>query len=318
MMHTPVHRKYTAFSGARAAQTETAKVVSYKMKGAGRRGMKKTVMVQVREPQYSVVSGVTFAQVDAWFGHTRRDLKMDIIYPEDAGKKFPCVVWICGGAWMTMDRSAHLAYLCGLAREGFVVASVEYRTSNEAIYPAPLEDVKAGIRYLRAYAERYHIDPERIGVMGESAGGYLAAMAALEEDPALDVGAYTEYSSKVQAACPWYPPTDVTRFPYSSETACAASPESLLLGKNVYNHREEALRICPVSHVTGQAPPFLIIHGEQDHSVPFSQGEILHDTLEKAGSDVTLLAIDGADHADIRFFQREIWCEIAAFFREKM
>ena len=141
--------------------------------------MRESLKVKVTAPQYSVVSGATFAQVDAWFGHTRRDLKMDIIYPEDGTRKYPCVVWICGGAWQRMDRSAHLAYLSELARCGFVVASVEYRTSNEDIFPAQLTDVKAGIRYLKAMSERYHIDTERFGVMGESAGGYLAAMAAL-------------------------------------------------------------------------------------------------------------------------------------------
>ena len=171
--------------------------------------MRETVTIKIEEPQYSVVTGMTFSQVDAWFGHTRRDLKMDLIYPEDSGKLYPCIVWICGGAWVQMDKSAHLAYLAGLARQGFVVASVEYRTSNEGPYPMQLIDIKSGIRYLRAHSERFRIDPEHFGVMGESAGGYLTAMAALANDPAFDVGSYTEYSSKVQAACPWYPPTDV-------------------------------------------------------------------------------------------------------------
>ena len=139
--------------------------------------MRRKIQVKERQPQFCVVTGITFTQVDAWFGNTMRDLKMDLIYPKDAGKKYPCVVWICGGAWIQMDRSAHLAYLSNLAQQGFVVASVEYRTSNEAKYPAPLQDVKAGIRYLRAHAERFCIDPDRIGVMGESAGGYLTCMA---------------------------------------------------------------------------------------------------------------------------------------------
>ena len=112
--------------------------------------MRRKIQVKERQPQFCVVTGITFTQVDAWFGNTMRDLKMDLIYPKDAGKKYPCVVWICGGAWIQMDRSAHLAYLSNLAQQGFVVASVEYRTSNEAKYPAPLQDVKAGIRYLRA------------------------------------------------------------------------------------------------------------------------------------------------------------------------
>lgn len=280
--------------------------------------MRESLKVKVTAPQYAVVSGATFAQVDAWFGHTRRDLKMDIIYPEDGAKKYPCVVWICGGAWQRMDRSAHLAYLSELARCGFVVASVEYRTSNEDIFPAQLTDVKAGIRYLKAMSERYHIDTERFGVMGESAGGYLAAMAALANDPAFDVGAFTEFSSKVQAACPWYPPTDLTAFPYPSPVEAAASMESLLLGKNVALYQEEALKISPVSYVTKDAPPFLIIHGDNDHTVPFAQGEILHDRLEEAGADVKLLVLDGADHADMPFFQEELWQRIISFFQEKL
>ena len=166
--------------------------------------MRRKIQVKERQPQFCVVTGITFTQVDAWFGNTMRDLKMDLIYPKDAGKKYPCVVWICGGAWIQMDRSAHLAYLSSLAQQGFVVASVEYRTSNEAKYPVPLQDVKAGIRYLRAHAERFCIDPDHIGVMGESAGGYLTCMAALADDPIYDVGENLEYSSAVQAACPWY------------------------------------------------------------------------------------------------------------------
>ncbi len=280
--------------------------------------MKKNMEIEVKKPQYTVITNVAFAQVDAWFGHTRQDLKMDIIYPEDPAKKYPCIVWICGGAWLTLDKSAHLAYLSGLAREGFVVASVQYRTSNEVCFPGQLQDVKAGIRYLRAHADRYRIDPERFGVMGESAGGYLASMAALAEDPAYDVGAYTEFSSRVQAACPWYPPSDLSVFPYRSPEESAAGPESLLLGKNVMRYPEEVRKICPVSFVTESAPPFLIIHGKQDKTVPFSQGEALHDKLEQAGCDVTLLALEGADHADIRFFQQEVWDEIGAFFREKL
>ena len=141
--------------------------------------MRKKIRIRGKEPQFSVTTGITFAQVDAWFGHTRQDLKLDLIYPEDKENKYPCIVWICGGAWLRMDRSAHLAYLSELARKGFVVASVEYRLSNEAQLPAQIQDIKAAIRYLRAYAERYNINPDKFGVMGESAGGYLTCMAAL-------------------------------------------------------------------------------------------------------------------------------------------
>lgn len=280
--------------------------------------MRETIKINVTEPTYTAITGITFSQVDSWFGHTRRDLKLNLIYPEDSEKLYPCIVWICGGAWLTMDRSAHLPYLAELARSGFVVASVEYRTSNEAAYPAQVIDVKAAIRYLRAHSERYRIDTERFGVMGESAGGYLAAMAALAEDPAFNVGDYLEYSSKVQAACPWYPPTDVTNFPYPSPLESAASPESLMLGMNAMLHQEDALKACPVSFVSKDAPPFMIIHGINDHTVPFSQGEILHDKLEAAGCDVKLIALEDADHADRQFFQEETWQRIIRFFHDKL
>ena len=280
--------------------------------------MREKISIPVTEPTYYAATGVAFSQTDAWFGHTRRDLKMDIIYPEDSEKTYPCIVWICGGAWLQMDRSAHLPYLAGLARQGFVVASAEYRTSNEALFPAQLMDIKSAIRYLRAHSKRYRIDSEHIGVMGESAGGHLTAMAALADDPAYDAGSYPEQSSKVQAACPWYPPTDVATFPYPSPLEAAASPESLLTGMNVMLHQEEIAKVCPVSYVSKDAPPFMIIHGMDDHTAPFAQGELLHDKLDELGCDVTLVAIEGADHADRQFFQQEIWQRIAEFFHEKL
>ena len=90
--------------------------------------MRRRIQVEAEKPQFCVTTGITFAQADAWFGNTVQDLKLDLIYPRDNTRKYPCVVWICGGAWIQMDRSAHLAYLSVLAQQGFVVASVEYRT----------------------------------------------------------------------------------------------------------------------------------------------------------------------------------------------
>ena len=281
--------------------------------------MKKTLKPETTKPQYVVTTDITYAQVDSWCGHCRRDLKLDLIYPEDGeGKTYPCIVWICGGAWQRMDKAAHLAYLGTLAQEGFVVASVEYRTSNEGTHPMQLCDIKAAIRYLRAYAKRYRINSEKFGVMGESAGGYLTCMAALDQDKKLDTGEYLEYSSQVQAACPWYPPTDASHFPYDDVEKAAMSSESLLMGFNVMTHPQEAYENSPVSKVTPDAPPFLLIHGTKDSTVPFSQSEELYDALEAAGCDVTLLALDGAEHADLMFFQDEVWQQIIAFFKRTL
>lgn len=277
--------------------------------------MKLTQKPAIGNPQYVVTTDITYAQVDSWYGHSRRDLKMDLIYPEDMeGRTYPCIVWICGGGWLRMDKSAHLAYLAQLAQKGFAVASVEYRTSNEGSFPMQLVDVKAAIRYLKAHAERYRINPDAFGVMGESAGGYLACMAALDMDASLEIGDYLEQSSEVQAACPWYPPTDLATFPHENEKQAAASAESLMMGFSVMDHQEKAKENSPVSKVTPAAPPFFIIHGNEDKTVPFSQSEELYEVLEKAGCDVTLLALDGADHADLMFFQEKVWEQITEFF----
>ncbi len=131
-----------------------------------------------------LIPGLVIAgEISNWISSIRRG----------EGKTYPCIVWICGGAWQRMDKAAHLAYLGTLAQEGFVVASVEYRTSNEGTHPMQLCDITA-IRYLRAYAKRYRINSEKFGVMGESAGGYLTCMAALIRIKKLDTGEYLEYS----------------------------------------------------------------------------------------------------------------------------
>lgn len=280
--------------------------------------MKEKLMINITKPQYVQVSDITYAQVDSWYDHCRRDLKLDLIYPEDmSDKRYPCIVWICGGGWMRMDKSAHLSYLSTLAHQGFVVCSVEYRTSNEGCYPMQIEDVKAAIRYLRAHADRYRIDKEHFGAMGESAGGFLTCMAALDHDKVHDVGEYLEESSSIQAACPWYPPTNLSTFKYKDAEECAASMESLLLGYNTMRNIKEAYNSSPVSKVTKDAPPFLIIHGINDQTVPFEQSEELYDKLIENGCDADLIALEGADHADLQFFQDELWDRIIEFFKTK-
>lgn len=281
--------------------------------------MKEKLMINTTKPQYVQVSDITYAQVDSWYDHCRRDLKLDLIYPEDmSDKRYPCIVWICGGGWMRMDKSAHLSYLSTLAHQGFVVCSVEYRTSNEGCYPMQIEDVKAAIRYLKAHADRYRIDKEHFGAMGESAGGFLTCMAALDHDKTRDVGEYLEESSSIQAACPWYPPTNLSTFKYKDAEECAASMESLLLGYNIMRNIKEAYNSSPVSKVTKDAPPFLIIHGINDQTVPFEQSEELYDKLIENGCDADLIALEGADHADLQFFQDELWDRIIEFFKIKL
>ena len=244
---------------------------------------KENIKIKESEPIYFLDEDVTYARADAWFGHVTRDLKMDIIYPQTEEAQYPCIVWVCGGAWAQMDKGAHIPYLAGLARSGFVVASVEYRLGHEAPFPSALVDIKSAVRFLRRHSGRYSINVNKFGVMGESAGGYLAAMTALAGGKEFELGEHLEYSSEVQAACPWYMPCDLAKL----------SNENLLrpaFFAGDINDKEYRRYINPVSYVSAKAPPFLLLHGTEDTLVPFEQSEIIYDALVKQGVDTRLIA----------------------------
>jgi len=270
-----------------------------------------TIKLDAEDPVYYLDENVTYAQQDAWFGHVTRDLKMNIIYPQTDQKRYPCVIWICGGAWTQMDKGAHIPYLADLARRGFTVASAEYRLGHEAPFPGAIIDIKAAIRFLRAHAKRYSIDTEKIGIAGESAGGYLTAMVSLIRDNELEKGAHLDQSSAVQAACPWYMPCDIAKMARESNMRLPFFAGDI-------NDSQYTGIINPVNHITQYAPPFLILHGTEDTTVPFEQGKMFFDALIKKNIDARLLILKGAEHADARFFQRPLWDIIAGFFKDKL
>ncbi len=270
-----------------------------------------------KEPQFVCDTAVSFRNVPAWFGHTSRSLKMDIIYPEDRSKRYPAIVWVCGGGWMSIDRSAHLAYLSQLARAGFVVASIDYRLSHEASFPAQIEDLKAGVRFLRAHADRYSIDPTRFGSMGESAGGHLAGLLGLTgETRDFDKGEFLDQSSAIQATCAWYMVSDFEALARTAQSVSA--PEMMLFARSPQDGSNWLKLASPLHYVSPQSPPFLFIHGTQDRVVALEQSHILYNALEKVGVDVDMIEIEGADHADIPFFQPELWEQIIHFFQSKL
>ena len=228
-------------------------------------------------------------------GHERQ--KLDLYLPKD-GRDLPLIVWVHGGAFRagSKDRCPAVPYL----REGYAVASINYRLSQHAIFPAQIEDCKAAIRWLRANAAKHGIDPQRIGVWGSSAGGHLVAMLGTAGDvKEFEIGENLHVSSRVQAVCDWFGPTDFTRMNKAGSSMdhdAPDSPESQLIGGPVQQHKEKAARANPITFVSQNDPPFLIMHGDQDPLVPMNQSELLYGALKKAGVDVSFHVVKGAGH----------------------
>ncbi|MDO4284888.1 MAG: alpha/beta hydrolase, partial [Eubacteriales bacterium] len=171
--------------------------------------MRRECIIETKETPVTLIEGITYSQTPYWFPFYRyKDLKLDLLCPfRPDHAPLPLLVWICGGAYQTMERGAHIPWLTNFARKGYVVASIEYRTANCAPFPAQLEDSKQAIRYLRAHAQVYGIDKSRVIVGGESAGAHLASMTALTAGQTqYEIGDCLEESSAVSAVIDYYGP----------------------------------------------------------------------------------------------------------------
>jgi acetyl esterase/lipase len=231
------------------------------------------------------------------------------------------IVWVHGGAWMAGSKEGGGPALSFVGR-GYAVASINYRLSQHAVFPAQIEDCKAAIRWLRANAKTYNLNPERIGVWGASAGGHLVALLGTTGG-VKDLegkGGNEEQSSRVQAVVDFFGPTDFlqmdahalegARLMHDSPT----SPESRLIGGAIQNSAEKVKRANPIRYVTKDAAPFLIAHGEKDPLVPCHQSELLHEALKRAKVEATLYKIAGAGHGGKGFSTDKMQAVIQAFF----
>lgn len=195
----------------------------------------------------------------------------------------------------------------------YVVASIQYRFSSQAKWPAQAYDVKAAIRFLRANAARYNLDPEHVGVGGDSAGGHLAAFVGTSGDAKEMEGDLGNpgISTRVQAVVDWFGPTDLTLLGKQAKPGgfiqhdAADSPESLLVGGPIQEKKDIAATANPITYIHGDEPPFLIMHGDNDMLVPWGQSDILAKALIDAGNDVTMKTLHGAGHEDPEFHMRE-------------
>ena len=277
--------------------------------------------VEKKREVLSLITDVTYANVPSWYGATRRDLHMDLIVPKNrAGHApCPCIVWFCGGAFRVMDRAVWMPELLYFAEAGFVVASVEYRTGNEAIYPAPLCDAKAAIRFLRAHAGDYCIDPERIVSAGESAGGAIACLLGVTgEDKSLDLGDWLEQSSRVAAVVDYYGIADMTISLEGFEGNDIIPPWMLEEVLGVRYTKEQAESASAIWRVTPSAPPHLILQGLDDQVVSPSQSRNYYEKLLENGVRAELLELEGAQHGDDLFFQNEVKDQVIRFLQSEL
>jgi acetyl esterase/lipase len=236
-------------------------------------------------------------------GHERQ--KLDLFVPRNPGQPLPVIIWIHGGGWTGGDKSGCPPLRQGFAQRGYAIASLNYRLSQHAVFPAQLEDCKAALRWLRAHAKTYNLNPDRFGVWGSSAGGHLVALLGTTGEVAeFDVGEHRAFSSRVQCVMDDFGPTEFTamdahRIPSATLVHNSpTSPESRLIGGGIADPANAAkvARANPVTYVTRDDAPFLIVHGDEDPLVPHHQSELLFHALQAAGVRVRLNTVKGGGH----------------------
>jgi acetyl esterase/lipase len=227
--------------------------------------------------------------------HGYRPLRLDLHVPADAGRPVPVVLWLHGGGYALGSKSGGPAL--ELVELGCAVASVEYRRSAEARLPAAVHDVKGAVRWLRGHADEYHLDPDRVGVWGSSAGGQLAALLATTAGVAElegDVGDNLECSSRVQTAVNWSGLTDLLLASDASERS--RDFVTLAFGRSAREAPELVRLLDPATHARADAAPTLIVHSKGDANVPFDSADRLAAALRRADAEVILHGLDGDVH----------------------
>jgi len=215
---------------------------------------------------------------------------MDVYFPESGGP-WPALVYVHGGSWMGGDKSEAVLFAERMKAQGYLVVSINYRLSPTGSFPVMIEDVKCAIRSLRANAAQFNLAPDRIAAVGTSAGGHLVSLlGTTDASVGWDVGEYLDQSSRVQAVIAIAAVTDLTRdFPDLDIEAM----------RNVGFSEDNFLQASPVTHVTPDDPPFLLIHGDQDEVVPLEQSKLMYERLVQTGVPAQLVVVQNAEHAPI-------------------
>ncbi|MBW5466317.1 alpha/beta hydrolase fold domain-containing protein [Brevibacillus formosus] len=241
---------------------------------------------------------------------------MDALFNREGNKEvYPLIIYLqgCGWGWSDQDLFAFIPQLSEFSKRGFVVASVQYRLSSEAIFPAQLDDVKDAIQFLKSNAAKYNIDPSKVGLWGDSSGAHLALLAGL------DALGSEENQCVVQAVVDWFGPTELlsmSQYPSVFDHDSPHSPESKLVGGAIQENQARAREASPIEYVRPDAPPVLIMHGDADDVVPYEQSVELFYALRRAGNNASMYKIKGAGHNG--FTQQQTMDVVKAFFDEHL
>lgn len=259
---------------------------------------------------------------DIEFSPQNKNLKLNLFKPREAtAKPMPAIVYIHGGAWLRGNREWCNPGVNMFVKNGFLAVSIDYRLSQEAVFPAQILDCKCAVRFLRSKSREFNIDSDKIGCWGDSAGGHLCALlgtsagvAELEGE-----GGWKEHFSGVNAVCDWYGPVDFLKscdYPSEITWNAADSPPSKLVGCPIQSIPDKSIAANPITYIKKQKnlPPFLIMHGEEDIQVPLNQSELLYMALKNAGADVTFEIIKGQGHG---FSGKDILSAVYDFFTKK-
>ncbi|HZY39870.1 MAG TPA: alpha/beta hydrolase [Mucilaginibacter sp.] len=257
----------------------------------------------------------------AYAGDTLKKHQLDIYFPRVKKLSYPLVVWIHGGAWMSNDKYADMGYMVNTIRDminaGYAIASIDYRWSTTAPFPAQVQDCNAAIDYLAKNAAQYNIDDSRIALMGFSAGGHLASLIGLSNNSSKHDFYYKgkRPDFKISLVIDFYGPSDLTTIK-GHDDPDPKNPVTLLLGGTVAEKPKLAKEASPITWLDRKDPPFLIIQGEKDESVNPDQSKTLSEWLTKAGVPNDLIIVPGAPHYGVMFDAENIRKEILVYLNK--
>lgn len=289
-----------------------------------------SMKVEVTEHQIDEIGGVIYSQIQS--RRSNRAMRMTLLVPRTAEKK-PAIIYFPGGGFTTTDYEKFIEMRFALAKAGFVVAAAEYRVVPNK-FPAILEDGKSAVRFLKAHADAYGIDASKIGVLGDSAGGYLSQMVAVTgNEKQFDKGDNLHVDSTVQAAATLYGISDLRNIGAGFDEAIQkvhqspAVTEALLVngvafneypGASILSDSDKALAASSLGHIKKNLPPFLIMHGTEDKLVSLVQSEQLYEALKQDGNRVTYVKVEGAAHGDTVWFQKPIIDKVVTWFKDNL